>query len=429
MNDIVVIDKDLGFVNGWYLDFEKLLLNAQLPEWTARWIGAIAAFVVIAGVSVLLYYLVSMIAVRIFTVFSRKTKNTWDDKILNRRVIHRLSHLVPAIMVYLAATIIFPSDRTGLIFFVHLMGKLYIILAALLSINAFVNAVHDIYMGLPISASRPIKPYVQLVQIIVFFFAGITIISAFVGKPPSALLFSMSAMAAVLMLVFKDPILGLVASVQASANNLVKPGDWIVVPTRGANGTVLEITLTSVRVQNWDRTIVTFPTYALVSESCTNWKGMSDSDGRRIKRSINIDARSVHFCTEEELDRFERIELIADYVRATRLEIVRENDESSADCTQRINGRGLTNLGVFRKYVAEFLLSHPQMSHTGDTMCRQLQPTTQGIPLEVYCFSKIKSWVDYEGVQATFSTISTRLSRSSTSQCSRISRVRMYGAS
>lgn len=398
--NVKVMEQDLGFVNEWYLKFEHLLDELYFPGWLARGLAALAGILAIVICAVVLYYLISFVAVKVFAAYTRRTKNTWDDKILNRRVIQRIAHLVPAIVVYVGSVVVFPPSHDGLIAFLRIVARIYMLFAAVLAVNAFLMALHDIYMELPISKNRPIKPYVQLVQIIMFLFAGIVVISIIVGKSPSALLLGMSAMAAVLMLVFKDPILGLVASVQASANNLVKPGDWIVMPTRDANGTVLEITLTSVRVQNWDRTIVTFPTYALVSESCTNWKGMSDSDGRRIKRSINIDARSVHFCTEEELDRFENIELIRDYVREARREICEQNEAHAFAGEVRINGRGLTNIGVFRKYVAEYLLQNPNMSHTGDTMCRQMQPTTQGIPLEVYCFSAIKSWVEYEGVQS-----------------------------
>jgi miniconductance mechanosensitive channel len=262
------------------------------------------------------------------------------------------------------------------------------------------NALHDIYLTLEVSKTRPINGYVQLIKIIVYTLGGIVIISILINKSPAKLLVGMGASAAILMLVFKDTILGLVASVQVSANNMVKPGDWIEMPSRGADGSVLEITLNTVKVQNWDRTISTFPTYALVSESITNWKGMEESDGRRIKRSIHIDMRSVKFCPPELLEKLKRIHLIKDYIVQRSKEIEEFNKKMEFDTSMPINGRRLTNLGVFRKYLESYLKENPSINSKATHMVRQLQPTERGIPLEIYCFSAEKAWVVYEGVQA-----------------------------
>jgi len=210
----------------------------------------------------------------------------------------------------------------------------------------------------------------------------------------------MGASVAVLTLIFKDTILGLVASVQVSTNNLVKPGDWIEMPGRNVDGTVIDISLTAVKVQNWDRTISTIPTYSLVSDGFINWKGMLESDGRRIKRSVYIDVRSVKFCSPELLEKLKKIHLIKDYIEQRSEEIEEYNQEMGFDTTMPVNGRRLTNLGIFRKYVNTFLENNPNISKKSTYMVRHLQLTERGIPLEIYCFSLEKAWVDYEGIQA-----------------------------
>jgi len=226
------------------------------------------------------------------------------------------------------------------------------------------------------------------------------IIAIIIGKNPMSLLVGLGASAAVLMLVFKDTILGLVASVQLSANNMVKPGDWIEMPSRNADGTVLEITLNTVKVQNWDRTISTIPTYAMVSESFHNWKGMEESDGRRIKRSVFIDKKSVSFCSDEMLERFRKIHILKEYIDEKTAEIKQYNEERGIDSSIPVNGRRLTNIGVFRKYMELYLKNNPKINQEATCMVRQLQPTERGIPMEIYCFSNEKTWVLYEGVQA-----------------------------
>ena len=210
----------------------------------------------------------------------------------------------------------------------------------------------------------------------------------------------MGASAAILMLVFKDTILGFVASVQVSANNMVKPGDWIEMPSRRADGTVLEISLNTVKVQNWDATISTIPTYALVSESFTNWKGMEEGGGRRIKRSIYIDMHSVKFCPPELLEQLKRVHLVKDYIEQRSNEIEEYNNAKGFDVSMPVNGRRMTNLGIFRRYVEFYIRNNPNINTNLIHMVRHLQPTERGIPVEVYCFSALKGWVDYEGVQA-----------------------------
>ncbi|MFO7863766.1 MAG: mechanosensitive ion channel, partial [Salinivirgaceae bacterium] len=270
----------------------------------------------------------------------------------------------------------------------------------LLVIDSFVNALHEIYTKAPISKDRPIKGYVQVVQIIVYFMGVITIIAVLIGKSPGTLLAGLGALAAVLMLVFKDSILGLVAGIQLSLNKMVKIGDWISMPAHGADGDVIEITLNTVKVQNFDKTITTIPTYALVSESFSNWRGMMESDGRRIKRSLYVDIRSIHFCSEELLNKLEKVHVLSDYIKSRRKEVSDYNKSKGVDESMMANGRRLTNIGVFRRYIEEYLKHHPQINQDMTFLVRQLQATEKGVPVEIYVFSKEQRWVHFENIQS-----------------------------
>ncbi|MCK4853828.1 MAG: mechanosensitive ion channel, partial [Bacteroidales bacterium] len=263
-----------------------------------------------------------------------------------------------------------------------------------------INALHQIYLTTPISQGRPIKGYVQVVKIIIYFIAIILIIASLTKESPGKLLTGLGAMAAVLMLVFKDTILGFVASIQLSANKMVVPGDWISMPSHNADGTVLDISLNTVKVQNWDKTIATVPTYALVSESFQNWKGMEESGGRRIKRSINIDMNSVRFVDDELADRFKKIQFLKDYVVSREAEIIKYNEEHKIDGSILVNGRRMTNLGTFRKYIEEYLHRHPKIHNDMTFLVRQLQPDERGLPIEIYVFSNDQAWANYEAIQA-----------------------------
>ena len=237
-------------------------------------------------------------------------------------------------------------------------------------------------------------------MILVYFIAGIFIIGIIFDKSPLYLLGGLSAIAAVLLLVFKDTILGLVASIQLSANKMLKPGDWIEMPKHNANGTVIDISLNTVKVQNFDKTISTIPTYSLVADSFLNWSGMEESEGRRIKRSINIDMKSVQFCDEEMLERFKKLHLIQSYISDRQKEITDHNKKLGIEDESYPNGRRQTNLGIFRKYLEEYLKNNPHTNNNMTLLVRHLQPTETGLPVEIYMFSKNKDWVDYEGIQA-----------------------------
>lgn len=328
----------------------------------------------------------------------KKTKATWDDIVFDRKVLTHVSHLVAPILLY----ILLPLAISNLLLlsFIQRICMIYIIAVFLKFISSLLTALFHVYSEKEQFRDRPLKGLLQTVQVILFFIGGIIIVSILIDKSPMVLLTGLGASAAVLMLVFKDSIMGFVSGIQLSANNMLRVGDWIQMPKYGADGTVIEVTLNTVKVRNWDNTITTIPPYALVSDSFQNWRGMQESGGRRIKRSIRIDMNSVKFCTPEMLAKYKKIQLLKDYIEETEKVIEDYNKEHGIDNSILVNGRRQTNLGVFRAYLTNYLKSLPTVNQDLTCMVRQLQPTEQGIPLELYFFSAIKAWVPYEGVQA-----------------------------
>ena len=328
----------------------------------------------------------------------KKTKATWDDIVFDRKVLTHVSHLVAPILLYILLPL--AISNLGLLSFIQRICMIYIIAVFLKFISSLLTALFHVYSEKEQFRDRPLKGLLQTVQVILFFIGGIIIVSILIDKSPMVLLTGLGASAAVLMLVFKDSIMGFVSGIQLSANNMLRVGDWIQMPKYGADGTVIEVTVNTVKVRNWDNTITTIPPYALVSDSFQNWRGMQESGGRRIKRSIRIDMNSVKFCTPEMLAKYKKIQLLKDYIEETEKVIEDYNKEHGIDNSILVNGRRQTNLGVFRAYLTNYLKSLPTVNQDLTCMVRQLQPTEQGIPLELYFFSAIKAWVPYEGVQA-----------------------------
>ncbi len=389
--------KKYEFLENFELWLQSLGLNPEMAEFSKVAISLIGIILL----SIIANFITKKIIVAGLTSISKKTETTWDDFLVKRKVFHKLSHLAPALVIQYTIGIVLYDYSPGLTLAIEKLTYIYIVAAWVFVINSLLNALEDMYSTLAVSRNRPIRGYVQLVKILIFVLGAIIVIAILINKNPMNLLVGMGASAAILMLVFKDTILGFVASVQVSANNMVKPGDWIEMPSRGADGPVLEITLNTVKVQNWDKTISTFPTYALVSESFTNWKGMEEgSDGRRIMRSIFIDMRSVKFCTQEMLERFKKIHIVKDYIDKRSKEIEEYNEKMGFDTSMPVNGRRMTNLGIFRNYLESYLKNNPKINTNTIYMVRHLQPTERGIPIQIYCFSAEKSWVQYEGVQA-----------------------------
>ncbi|MBP7849374.1 MAG: mechanosensitive ion channel [Lentimicrobiaceae bacterium] len=370
-----------------------------IPAYAAPIVRNLALIVIAVGLSMLMNFIAKKIILRIVFVIARKTTTFWDDILIKHKVFQRMSHLVPAIVIYILATPILKSYPDWLSI-VRNGAQLYMLLVVIIVINSFLNALNDIYQQYEISKTKSIKGYIQIIKIVIISIAVILAIAILINKNPLLLFTGLGAFAAVLMLIFKDPILGFVGGIQLSANDMLRPGDWISMPNYGADGTVTDIGLTTVKVQNWDKTITTIPTYALVSNSFQNWRGMEESGGRRIKRAIRIDMESVKFCPPEMLEELKQIQLIRKYIEEKQEELEKYNQEHGIDESVEVNGRRQTNLGIFRKYLELYLKKNPLLHQEMTLIVRHLDPTETGLPMEIYAFSKILAWAEYESIQA-----------------------------
>ena len=370
------------------------LASAQDSGWD-RWV----AFTLVLLAVALFDFVCRTILVRGMRRIVKRTKATWDDDLFNPDVLSRLCNVVSAVVLGIVLPVVFEEQSEARTIVTRLV-EVYIVVAVFRFINAVLFAVFQIASARPAWQNKPIKGLRQTGQGIAALICGILIVSILIDKSPASLLAGLGASAAIIMLIFRDSILGFVSGIQLSANDMLKVGDWIEMPKYGANGTVIEVTLNTVKVRNWDNTITTIPPYLLVSDSFQNWRGMRESGGRRVKRSINIDMTSVRFCTPEMLAKYRKIQLLKDYVEQTEEVIEKYNVENGIDNSILVNGRRQTNLGVFRAYLTAYLKSLPDVNQELTCMVRQLQPTDRGIPIELYFFCALKDWVPYEGVQA-----------------------------
>ncbi|MDR1098790.1 MAG: mechanosensitive ion channel family protein [Tannerella sp.] len=336
--------------------------------------------------------IIKKIAAKIVFKIVKHTKFAWDNLLFDQKLFDRLGLLVfPMVSKQVLSGLEweYAGIITGLF-------DLWIVFSFVAVISAVLSGVNRVYMSFPASRDKPIKVFIQMIETFLYFAAVIVAVGLLTGKDVSTLLTGLTAFAAVLMLIFKDSILGLVAGIQLSANNMVRIGDWIVMPSSGADGDVTEISLTTVKVQNFDKTITTIPTYKLVSESFTNWRGMEESNGRRIKRSINIDVGSIHYLTEEEISTLIDSSLLNSYMQKK----LKDLEEFNASRKNRLDVRKLTNIGTFREYLESWIAANPDINREMTHMVRQLQPTPTGLPIEIYCFSAHQRWIDYENVQS-----------------------------
>lgn len=387
----------------------ELLRSKGLDGPSVVWISQSIAVSVIVILSIVANFIAKGVILRGVKAIVKKSKYKWDDKFLDRNVFGRLSHIAPALVIYILTPVVLVSASEGssaseltetLIDYVRRASMIYMLIVAVLAIDSFFNAVIDIYRTFDISKHIPIKSFIQVAKIALYFLGVIFAIALIVGQSPLKLIAGLGAMTAVLMLVFKDPILGFVAGVQLTTNKMVARGDWIEMPKFGVDGDVEEVALTTVKVRNFDNTVSTIPTYALISDSFKNWRGMSESGGRRIKRAINLDIGSIKFCNDEMLDRFSKIQYIADYLDKKRREVAEHNEKKQANDSALANGRRLTNIGTFRAYIEAYLRNQEMITQELTFLVRQLKPTEMGLPIEIYVFCKDKRWVPYEAIQA-----------------------------
>ena len=379
---------------------DNLLISWGISPSLADSLDQFIAFALVLVIAFLADAVCRHILLKIVAHLVRKTKATWDDIVFDHKVMVHLSRMVAPVIIYIFVPVAFAEAGSATLAFIQRICLIYIIITFLSFINSFLKAVYTVYSAKEQLRDRPLKGMLQTVQVILWFVGAIVIVSILINKSPVSLLAGLGASAAILMLVFKDSIMGFVSGVQLSANDMLKVGDWIAMPKYGADGTVIEVTLNTVKVRNWDNTIVTIPPYLLVSDSFQNWRGMRESGGRRVKRSINIDMTSVKFCTPEMLAKYRKIRLLKDYVEHTEQVIADYNEKNHIDNSILVNGRRQTNLGVFRAYLTAYLKSLPDVNQELTCMVRQLQPTDHGIPMELYFFCSLKDWVPYEGVQA-----------------------------
>ena len=384
-------------VDEWmYGVLRELGFSVETADVWDRWV-VLGFIVAIAFVS---DFVCRQLLLRVVKRIVARTKATWDDILFEDRVLRRLCHIVPPVLIYFLLPLAFPPE-SGMVAFVLKLLLIYVIAVVLRFVNAFLKALHDVADQKEELQGKPLKGLMQTGQVIAFFVCIILIISILIDKSPARLLAGLGASAAILMLVFKDSIMGLVSGIQLTANDMLHVGDWISMSKYGVNGRVTEVTLNTVKVRNWDNTIVTVPPYLLISDSFQNWRPMQDSGGRRVMRSVNIDMNSVRFCTPEMLDRFRKIRLLKDYIDETERLIAESNEQAGVENDpEPVNGLHQTNLGVFRAYLERYLRSLAGINQEMMLMVRQLQPTEKGLPVELYFFSKVTEWTVYEKVQA-----------------------------
>lgn len=379
--------------------FISALNNQGFGLFWAELTSRVLLVIIFLVMSRIIYWVSRRVVLGLFYRISRKTKTHFDDLLIKNKTAKRLAYLFPVLFLYQFLPEIFSNNQTVFELLKNILEAFSIVIIINL-IRALLKTINDYIKTIPSFKDKPIDSYIQVIMIFLWFIGGILILSVLTGKDVGTFLTTLGALSAVLLFVFKDTILGFVASVQITVNDTVRIGDWITMPGNNADGDVISISLSAVQIQNFDKTITSIPTYKLLSDAFINWRGMSDSDGRRIKRSLLIKISSIRFLEAEELVEIEKIERIKPFIEKRKAEIESSNQREKNDKKLLINGRNFTNLGLFRNYTEAYLKEHPMVNPNMTIMCRQLSPTAQGIPLEVYVFSVDKDWKNYEHIAA-----------------------------
>jgi len=375
------------------------LIGLGVEETSAIYLKLVILLFILFIFSYVTNLIVKKILIRFIRSVIKKTKTVWDDALVENKVFITLSHIAPAVVIYLTAPSIFEDFPDAIPYILRLVNA-YISTVLIIVILKFLDTLKYYFDNTKLFKDNPLDSYFQLVKIAIYIIGGIIILSFLLNKSPLYFFSALGAMTVVLLLIFKDTLMGFVASIQLSANDMIQIGDWVSMPKYGADGDVVEMNLTTIKIQNWDKTITTIPTYAFISESFKNWRGMSESGGRRIKRSLNIKISSIKFCTLEMLERFKKFQLIKDYIEEKSNKIEEYNEENKIDRSNLINGRHLTNIGIFRVYVEAYVKNNPDINLNMTCMVRQLLPTEKGLPIEIYTFSKRQEWVTYESIMS-----------------------------
>ncbi|MBT8306475.1 MAG: mechanosensitive ion channel family protein [Maribacter sp.] len=383
-------------ISHWIYD---LLVNAGLSE---EWAESINMHVLLIAVLLLLLLfdlILRKVIIGLAVRLSKTSKTHFDDLLVKNKAPRNIAHIIPLILVYQAIPVIFRDYPTTEEFITVVIEVLAIVLF-LLIVRSLLHTIKDYFKTLPGLMDKPIDSYIQVFMIFAWAIGLFYAFSIITGVDLWVFLTALGTASAVIILIFKDTILGFVASIQVSINDMVRIGDWITFEEYGADGDVIEINLATVKVQNFDKTITTIPTYALISDSFKNWRGMMDAGGRRMKRALIIKQESIHFLTNEEVESLKKIEMITEYLENRNKAIVSFNTKNQIDKSILINGKNLTNIGVFRKYIGNYLQQHSGVNKDMTLMVRQLEPTSQGLPIEIYAFSSDKRWANYEYIMA-----------------------------
>lgn len=366
---------------------------------TASYISLAINIVILCVLAYLIYVIFRLALVTIMAIVAKKTKTNFDDLLVSNQTAKYIAHLIPFLFIYKSVPVILEAYVYWETVFGKLVG-IYIILLSLWIVRSVLKAIRDYLKDQPKYSDKPIDSYIQVIMIILWIVGVGVIISKIFDITTNTLFGTLGAISAIVILIFRDTILGFVASVQVSLNDMVRIGDWITFDKYGADGDVIEINLATVKVRNFDNTTTTIPTYSLISDSFRNWRGMLDSDGRRIKRHILVKAKSIRFLTDDDLQKMKRIQLVSHYIDVRQEEINKYNKTYNVDKSLSINGRNMTNFGLFRKYITNYLEHYPGINKNMILLCRQLQPTPHGMPLEIYVFSKDQRFEQYEYIMA-----------------------------
>jgi len=377
----------------------KLLKEWDFNDTLASYFSLLIDIVLLCFLAYAIYIIFRFTLVTAMILIARKTNTKFDDLLVSNKTAKYIAHLIPLLFIYKAVPIILKN----FIYWEGVFGKLvgiYIVLLVLWIIRTIFNALRDYLKQQPRYSDKPIDSYIQVIMIVLWTFGVVAIILYLFNISPGKLLATFGAISAIVILIFRDTILGFIASIQVSVNDMVRIGDWITMEKFGADGDVIEINLATVKVRNFDYTTSTIPTYSLISDSFKNWRGMYNSNGRRIKRHVLIKANSIRFLQESELTELKKIQLVSQYIDQRQEEIRKYNLAHNIDKTLSVNGRNLTNFGLFRKYINQYLEQHPGLNKEMTMMCRQLQSNEFGVPLEIYAFSNDKTWINYEYIMA-----------------------------
>ena len=375
------------------------LVNTGIPETYAAYINMFALLITVSILTFLIDYIIRKILVQLFSQFASKSKTNFDDILVKNKVPRNIAHIVPLIFALECVPFVF-FDFQYIENIIQKSLEVFTIVLVLWIVRSFLNSLKDYFKTLPNLKDKPIDSYIQVFMIFAWVFGILSAFAIITGIEFIKFITTIGAASAVIILIFKDTILGFVASIQVSINDMVRIGDWITFEKYGADGDVIEINLSTVKVQNFDKTITTIPTYALISDSFKNWRGMTNSGGRRIKRSLNINLESIHYLSKQEVEDFKKIQSISAYLETRQADIDAYNEKNNINKELLLNGRNLTNIGVFRKYIETYIENHSGTNKDMMIMVRQMPPDTQGIPIEIYAFSSDKRWKNYEYIMS-----------------------------